>query len=249
MNDLVVSSDRTFSRALFGLNKAEVYSYLNQISSAYEELQLQTQILREQNDKLSDSNRDNALKIYNMQEDIKEAQRKTDKANVELQAAKKQIDALKQELADAKKETAAAEKRIKTLTDELIKAGGSGNSDSTDSEEDTSSKESAFSFDSTVDDASDKKKEDNVVFADEPKTESKAEEPKKGTFDIFADMRNDVAAEKAKAEAAASSFNSTVSSANNFDDDEVYAGEVDIEIDESKLIGNEDDEDEGFSFL
>lgn len=243
MNDLVVSSDRTFSRALFGLNKGEVYTYLNEISSAYEELQLQTQILREQNDKLSDSNRDNALKIYNMQEDIKEAQRKTDKANVELQAAKKQVEALKKELEDAKKETAAAEKRIKTLTDELIKAGGSV------TVEDVAETKHTPEAEEPVKAAETDKSGSDHVSSTESKTETKVEEKKNQGYDIFADMRNDVAAEKAKAAASAAKDTSTVSSANNFDDDEVYAGEVEIEIDESMLIGNEDDEDEGFSFL
>lgn len=241
MNELVVSSERTFSRALFGLNKSEVYTYLNQMSSAYEELQLQTQVLKDQNDKLADSNRDNALKIYNMQTDITEAQRKADKAKVELDAAKKQIEALKKELEDAKKETAAAEKRIKTLTDELIKAGGSTKGDA-----DSASDADADLFGSKVEEKTEEKTVDTEpVIAEEPK-----EEPKK-PYDIFADMRKDVAEEKAKAKAAVASEKdtSTVSSANNFDDDEVYAGEVEIQVDESMLIGNEDDEDEGFNFL
>lgn len=239
MNELVVSSERTFSRALFGLNKNEVYTYLNQMSSAYEELQLQTQVLKDQNDKLADSNRDNALKIYNMQTDITEAQRKVDKAKVELDAAKKQIEALKKELEDAKKETAAAEKRIKTLTDELIKAGGATKDDA-----DSASNADADLFGSKVEE---KTVDTEPIIAEEPK-----EEPKK-PYDIFADMRKDVAEEKAKAKAkaavASEKDTSTVSSANNFDDDEVYAGEVEIQVDESMLIGNEDDEDEGFSFL
>ncbi len=240
MNELVVSSDRTFSRALFGLNKNEVYTYLNQMSSAYEELQFQTQVLKEQNDKLADSNRDNALKIYNMQTDITEAQKKADKAKVELDAAKKQIEALKKELEDSKKETLAAEKRIKTLTDELIKAGGSGKVDEDSSSVGVDVAESKV----------EEKAEEKIVEADKAAAEEKKEEPKK-PFDIFADMRKDVAEEKAKAKAAAASAKdtSTVSSANNFDDDEVYAGEVEIQVDESMLIGNEDDEDEGFNFL
>ena len=76
MNEIVVSSDRRFSRAILGLNKTEVYSYLNEISSAYEELQLQIQVLKDQNNKLSDSNRDNALKLYNLQNDITETQKR-----------------------------------------------------------------------------------------------------------------------------------------------------------------------------
>ena len=45
MNDIVVSSEKQFGKALFGLNRNEVYSYLNQVRSAYEELQLQIQVL------------------------------------------------------------------------------------------------------------------------------------------------------------------------------------------------------------
>ena len=36
MNDIVVSSEKQFGRALFGLNRNEVYTYLNQVRSAYE---------------------------------------------------------------------------------------------------------------------------------------------------------------------------------------------------------------------
>ena len=96
MNDIVVSSEKQFGRALFGLNRNEVYTYLNQVRSAYEELQLQIQVLKEQNDKLSDSNRDNALKLYNLQNDITEAKRKVDRSNVEVESLKKERSWMRQ---------------------------------------------------------------------------------------------------------------------------------------------------------
>ncbi len=241
MNELVVSSDKQFGRALFGLNKAEVYNYLNQISSSYEELQLQIQVLKDQNNKLSDSNRDNALKLYNIQGELTEAQRKTDKANVELEASKKQAAALQKELA-------AAEKRIQKLTDELIKAGGSVTAEPVKESKQEAEETKGFT--------------PKPIFEDEPKKEA----PK----DIFADLRSQAAAEQMKEQEKANSdpivtpepsvisesvvtpqadTASSVSSANNFDEDEVYAGEVEVEVDESMLIGDDDDDDEGFTFL
>lgn len=234
MNELVVSSDRQFGRAIFGLNKSEVYSYLNQISSSYEELQLQIQVLKDQNNKLSDSNRDNALKLYNIQGELTEAQRKTDKANVELEASKKQVVALQKELA-------AAEKRIQKLTDELIKAGGAVAEEPVKERKPEAEAPKGFT--------------PKPIFEDEPKKEA----PK----DIFADLRSQAEAERKEQESMAAEtsavpepeaapqpdISSTVASANNFDDDEVYAGEVEIEVDESMLIGNDDDEDDGFTFL
>lgn len=264
MNDLVVSSDKKFSRALFGLNRNEVYMYLSKVSSSYEELQLQIQVLKDQNDKLSDSNRDNALKLYNIQGELTEANRKTDKATVELEAALKQIAALKKELADA-------ERRIQKLTDDLIKNGGE-----VSAEESSKPSESKFDpkeftpkpiFDDEV--KPEPKKEEPIVVEPVKEEAPKKEEVKFETKnepvkDIFADLRSQAAAEKAEAEKAKEEpffsmqsdkvvtpkpDTSTTSSANNFDEDEVYAGEVDIEIDESMLIGNDDDEDEGFNFL
>lgn len=233
MNEIVVSSDRRFGRAILGLNKNEVYAYLNQISGAYEELQLQIQVLKEQNNKLSDSNRENALKLYNLQNDITEAQKKTDRANVELEASKKECAALRKELAEA-------ERRISKLTDELIKAGA--NSEEIKQDETTTSDKTP--------------KEETKGFTPKPifdfddvekkKEESKAEEPK----DIFAELKDIAAkenAEKKKAEVKPES--NTASSAEMFEDDEVYAGEVEVKVDESMLIGNDDDDDEGFTFL
>lgn len=229
MNELVVSSDRQFGRALFGLNKAEVYNYLNQVSSSYEELQLQIQVLKNQNDKLSDSNRDNALKLYNIQGELTEAQRKTDKANVELEASKKQVAALQKELA-------AAEKRIQKLTDELIKAGSAVSEEPVKETKPEVEESKGFT--------------PKPIFEDEPKKEA----PK----DIFADLRSQAAAERVEEHAKVTPDPvvitpqpdiSTTSSADNFDEDEVYAGEVEIQVDESMLIGNDDDDDEGFTFL
>lgn len=272
MNELVVSSDRTFSRALFGLNKVEVYTYLNEISSAYEELQLQITVLKDQNNKLADSNRDNALKLYNLQNDITEAQKKSDLANAELEAAKKEAAALRQELE-------AAKKRITKLTDELIKANANGGSS-----------------DEAAQTVAEKKTEETVsikqesetgftpkpIFGEEESVKAK-EEPK----DIFAELRNIAAQEKQPADEPKKpepvmeepkksesvieevkipdSFiqeikipdslkekikaEPKVSSAANIEEDEVYAGEVEVKVDESMLIGNEDDEDEGFNFL
>ena len=85
MNEIVVSSEKRFSKAILGLNKNEVYMYLSQVSSAYEELQLQIQVLKEQNNTLSDSNRENALKLYNLQNEVTEAQKKADLTNEEAE--------------------------------------------------------------------------------------------------------------------------------------------------------------------
>lgn len=233
MNEIVVSSDRRFGRAILGLNKNEVYAYLNQISGAYEELQLQIQVLKEQNNKLSDSNRENALKLYNLQNDITEAQKKTDRANVELEASKKECAALRKELAEA-------ERRISKLTDELIKAGA--NSEEIKQDETTTSDKTP--------------KEETKGFTPKPifdfdDVEKKKEEPKaEAPKDIFAELKDIAAkenAEKKKAEVKPES--NTASSAEIFEDDEVYAGEVEVKVDESMLIGNDDDDDEGFTFL
>ena len=237
MNDLVVSSDKQFSRTLFGLNRTEVYNYLNQVSTACEDMKFQIQVLKEQNDKLSDTNRDNVLKIRDIQDEVTEAQRKTDKVNVELEAALKQITELKKELA-------ASKKRTEVLTDELKKAGIPVPADAMDATTTTSAKA-------------------GTAKTEAPKSAKTA--PKKDTSkDIFADMRNEAAAEKKaaadkraadkkaaedKKKAAAKPDTSKTSSADIFDDDEVYAGEVEIEVDESMLIGSDDDADEGFSFL
>lgn len=247
MNEIVVSSDRRFGRAILGLNKTEVYAYLNEVGSAYEELQLQIQVLKDQNNKLSDSNRENALKLYNLQNDITEAQRKTDRANVELEAAKKEAAALRRELD-------AAEKRISKLTDQLIKAGADNIDDASDVKDETPEPKAEdeekdttkgftpkpiFDFDEPV-----KKKE-------EAKEEVKAEAPK----DIFAELKDVAAKEKQEKEKAAKEEQpdttdfSFVSSADNVNDDEVYSGEVEVKVDESMLIGNDDDDDEGFTFL
>lgn len=235
MNDIVVSSEKQFGRAILGLNKNEVYAYLNQISGAYEELQLQIQVLKEQNDKLSDSNRENALKLYNLQNDITESQRKYDRANVELEAAKKESRALRKELD-------AAERRIQTLTDELIKAGGEG----------------------TIKDASAERQAEPMyteavkaepVMETPVQEEPKEEAPKSGGIkDIFADLRREAAQEKKEEEAKAQKPEPTVTFEAaepmiSEDGEEVYAGEVEIKVDESMLIGNDDDEDEGFNFL
>lgn len=221
MNEIVVSSDRRFSRAILGLNKTEVYSYLNEISSAYEELQLQIQVLKDQNNKLSDSNRDNALKLYNLQNDITETQKRMDRVNVELEAAKKEKEALHKELE-------AAEKRIAKLTDELIKASAdSGQSDEETGEQMTEKDPKAFT--------------PKPVFETE---ESKKEKPK----DIFAELR-DIAKKEAEQQAEKEADRADASSADVIQEDEVYSGEVEVKVDESKLIGNEDDEEEGFTFL
>lgn len=228
MNEIVVSSERHFSRAILGLNKTEVYSYLNEVSSAYEELQLQIQVLKDQNNKLADSNRENALKLYNLQNDITEAQKKTDRANVELEAAKKENAALRRELD-------AAEKRISKLTDDLIKTGA-----------DIAVAEKPKTEEPKV--------EETKGFTPKPifdTEEPKAEEPvKEEPKDIFAELKDLAAKEKeAKQEAAAETVDNTASSVDVIDEDEVYAGEVEIVVDESMLIGNDDDDDEGFTFL
>lgn len=226
MNEIVVSSDRRFGRAILGLNKAEVYAYLNEISSAYEELQLQIQVLKDQNNKLSDSNRDNALKLYNLQNDITEAQKKTDRANVELEAAKKECTALRKELE-------AAERRISKLTDDLIKTGADiPVEEKTSHVEVEPEKESGFT-------------PKPIFDFDEPV--KKAEESKQeGPKDIFAELRDIASSEKKEAETVQSQ---TESSDVDTSEDEVYAGEVEIQVDESMLIGNDDDEEEGFTFL
>ncbi|MCM1494980.1 MAG: DivIVA domain-containing protein [Bacteroides sp.] len=222
MNEIVVSSDRHFGRAILGLNRAEVYAYLNEISSAYEELQLQIQVLKDQNNKLSDSNRDNALKLYNLQSDITEAQKKTDLANVELEAAKKECAALRKELA-------AAEKRIGKLTDDLIKTGADiPVEERPKTETVTAEEEKGFT-------------PKPIFDFDEPKA-AKKEEPK----DIFAELRDIASSEKKRKEAAQAQ---TVASDADTSGDEVYAGEVEVKVDESMLIGNDDDEEEGFTFL
>lgn len=225
MNDIIVSSEKQFGKALFGLNKNEVYSYLNQVRSAYEELQLQIQVLKEQNDKLSDSNRDNALKLYNLQNEITEAQRKTDRSNVELEALKKENRALRQELD-------AAERRIQKLTDELIKSGGEMSTEEPVRREDPRG---------TVE-----KSAPEPIFA-EPVQE---EAPKTGTIkDIFADLRREAAQETAAEEKQPEPVVSEAEPISSEDGEEVYAGEVEVKVDESMLIGNDDDEDEGFNFL
>lgn len=220
MNEIVVSSDRQFSRAILGLNKAEVYAYLNQISSAYEELQLQIQVLKDQNNKLSDSNRDNALKVYNLQNDITEAQKKTDHANVELEAAKKECAALRKELA-------AAEKRISKLTDDLIKTGADIPAEEKPKAE-------------AVEPEEEKGFTPKPIFDEPKKEEPKKEEPK----DIFAELRDIASNERKQREAARSQ-----AEASDASEDEIYAGEVEVKVDESMLIGNDDDDDEGFTFL
>ena len=233
MNEIVVSSERHFSRAILGLNKTEVYSYLNEVSSAYEELQLQIQVLKDQNNKLADSNRENALKLYNLQNDITEAQKKTDRANVELEAAKKENAALRRELD-------AAEKRISKLTDDLIKTGADIAEAEKPKTEEPKVEETKGFTPKPIFDTEEKK-------AEEPKAEEPVkEEPK----DIFAELKDLAAKEKeAKQEAAAETVDNTASSVDVIDEDEVYAGEVEIVVDESMLIGNDDDDDEGFTFL
>lgn len=233
MNEIVVSSERHFSRAILGLNKTEVYSYLNEVSSAYEELQLQIQVLKDQNNKLADSNRENALKLYNLQNDITEAQKKTDRANVELEAAKKENAALRRELD-------AAEKRISKLTDDLIKTGADIAVAEKPKTEEPKVEETKGFTPKPIFDTEEKK-------AEEPKAEEPVkEEPK----DIFAELKDLAAKEKeAKQEAAAETVDNTASSVDVINEDEVYAGEVEIVVDESMLIGNDDDDDEGFTFL
>ena len=229
MNELVVSSEKTFGRALFGLNRNEVYAYLNQVSSAYEEMQLQAQVLKDQNNKLADSNRDNALKIYNLQNDSTEEQRKFDKVNVELEALKKENAALHRELE-------AAERRISKLTDELIKTGV---------EIEVEQKPEPTPKQGIV--GEEKGFTPKPIF-DEPV------EPKKerGTIkDIFAELK-ETAAKEAAGEATVHTETSAaepVTSGDSANEDEVYAGEVEVKVDESMLIGNDDDDDEGFTFL
>ncbi len=232
MNEIVVSSDKRFSRAILGLNKTEVYAYLNQISGAYEELQLQIDVLKDQNNKLSDSNRENALKLYNLQNDITEAQRKTDLANAEAESAKKEAAALRKELE-------AAQKRITKLTDELIKANA-GEGDG-----------KAVSEVTGMDSASETvTAESGTGFTPKPIFETVEPEKKSGPKDIFEELRNIAAQEKKQAEPVKPEpEHNPVSSADNIKEDEVYSGEVEVKVDESMLIGNEDDEDEGFNFL
>lgn len=232
MNELVVSGEKTFGRAIFGLNRNEVYEYLNQVSSAYEELQLQIQVLKEQNNKLSDSNRDNALKIYNLQNDVTEEQRKFDKVNVELEAMKKENAALHRELE-------AAERRISKLTDELIKTGV---------EIEVEKKPQPVQAQGIVEEKGFTPK---PIF-DEP---AASKQEKTGVKDIFAELK-ETAAKEAASEAAKEAVLHTGSSDTQAagtviesDGDEVYAGEVEVKVDESMLIGNDDDDDEGFTFL
>ena len=205
MNDIVVSSEKQFGRALFGLNRNEVYTYLNQVRSAYEELQLQIQVLKEQND-------------------ITEAKRKVDRSNVEVESLKKENRSLRQELD-------AAERRIQKLTDELIKNGGELKTDEPVKREDPHS-------------AAVKQERPEPIFA-----KPVQEEPKTGNIkDIFADLRKEAAqeaAEEKKPEPVVQEAEPITSE----DGEEVYAGEVEVKVDESMLIGNDDDEDEGFNFL
>lgn len=226
MNEIVVSSEKQFGKALFGLNRNEVYSYLNQVRSAYEELQLQIQVLKEQNDKLSDSNRENALKLYNLQNEITEAQRKTDRSNVEVEALKKENRSLRQEMD-------AAERRIQKLTDELIKSGGEMSTEEPERRRDPRG---------TVE------KPAPEPIAAEPVQEEAAKTS--AIKDIFADLRREVAqetaAEEQEPEKTIAGETEPISSE---DGEEVYAGEVEVKVDESMLIGNNDDEDEGFNFL
>lgn len=226
MNEIVVSSDKRFGRAILGLNKTEVYDYLNQISSAYEELQLQIQVLKEQNNKLSDSNRENALKLYNLQNDVTEAQKKSDRANAELETLRKENASLKRDLD-------AAEKRISKLTDELIKTGA----------------------DIEVTKPEESRK------AEEPEEKGSTPKPEGGFKDIFADLRSASAKEEKEetgkeekateepSKAAAADSPDSNESIESPDGEEVYAGEVEVKVDESMLIGNDDDEEEGFTFL
>lgn len=230
MNEIVVSSEKRFSRAILGLNKAEVYAYLNQISSAYEELQLQIQVLKEQNNTLSDSNRENALKLYNLQNDITEAQKKTDRANAECEAAKK-------ECSDLRRELQAAERRIGQLTDALIKAGD-GAADVLPKAE-----------------PEEKAAEERKGFTPKPvfEEDQNAKEPGKGGIkDIFAELRQKVSSEKAAEDHVKKeepTEQTVVEDTLNAGGEEVYAGEVEVKVDESMLIGNDDDDDEGFTFL
>ena len=258
MNDLVVSSDKHFKTTLFGLNKGEVYAYLNQIGSAYEELQLQIQVLRDQNDKLADSNRDNALKLYNLQNEMTENQKKYDRVVLERDAAKKEAEALHKELDDAGR-------RITKLTDELIKTGADIPSEVIKDNSEikiTADDLKAFTPKPIFGDEPAKeapKAEAPKIKLETPEPEPVKEEPKKEESiffmssekkaeekpkDIFAEMKASVKEEQAAEEAAR-----TASSASVFEDDEVYAGEVEVKVDESMLIGNDDDDDEGFTFL
>lgn len=237
MNELVVSGEKTFGRAIFGLNRNEVYEYLNQVSSAYEELQLQIHVLKEQNNKLSDSNRDNALKIYNLQNDVTEEQRKFDKVNVELEAMKKENAALHRELE-------AAERRISKLTDELIKTGV---------EIEVEKKPQPVQAQGIV--------EEEKGFTPKPIFDEPAapKQEKSGVKDIFAELKETAAKEAASEAAKETVFHADSSdtqaagtggeSGVDTDEDEVYAGEVEVKVDESMLIGNDDDDDEGFTFL
>ncbi len=230
MNEIVVSSEKRFSKAILGLNKNEVYMYLSQVSSAYEELQLQIQVLKEQNNTLSDSNRENALKLYNLQNEVTEAQKKADRTNAEAESLKKENASLKRELE-------AAERRISKLTDDLIKTGADIESEPVKTE--------ASPVEETV---AETKKEytPDPIFA-EP--EKKEESVNNGGFrDIFADLRSSVAKE-AEQEKKEDVQTAAAVDTGAEDDDEVYAGEVETKVDESMLIGNDDDEEEGFTFL
>ena len=234
MNEIFVFSEKRFSRAILGLNKAEVYAYLNQISSAYEELQLQIQVLKEQNNTLADSNRENALKLYNLQNDITEAQKKTDRANAECEAAKKECSELRRELQ-------AAERRIGQLTDALIKAGDGSADILPEAEPEV------------------KPAEDNKGFTPKPVFEEDKKSGASGTGgikDIFAELRQKASSAKETVDSvkkeASTVQTATEASADgtlNADGEEVYAGEVEVKVDESMLIGNDDDDDEGFTFL
>lgn len=224
MNEIVVSSEKRFSKAILGLNKNEVYMYLSQVSSAYEELQLQIQVLKEQNNTLSDSNRENALKLYNLQNEVTEAQKKADRTNAEAESLKKENASLKREL-----ET--AERRISKLTDDLIKTGADIEPEPVKTE--------ASPVEETV---AETKKDytPDPIFA-EPVNNG-------GFRDIFADLRSTVAKE-AEQEKKEDVQTAAAVDTGAEDDDEVYAGEVETKVDESMLIGNDDDEEEGFTFL
>ena len=230
MNEIVVSSEKRFSKAILGLNKNEVYMYLNQVSSAYEELQLQIQVLKEQNNTLSDSNRENALKLCNLQNEVTEAQKKADRTNAEAES-------LKKENASRKRELETAERRISKLTDDLIKTGADIEPEPVKTE--------ASPVEETV---AETKKDytPDPIFA-EP--EKKEESVNNGGFrDIFADLRSSVVKE-AEQEKKEDVQTAAAVDTGAEDDDEVYAGEVETKVDESMLIGNDDDEEEGFTFL
>ena len=163
------------------------------------------------------------VKVF-FQNDITEAKRKVDRSNVEVESLKKENRSLRQELD-------AAERRIQKLTDELIKNGGELKTEEPVKREEPRS---------------------TVVKPERPEpifAEPVQEEPKAGNIkDIFADLRKEAAqeaAEEKKPEPVVKEAEPITSE----DGEEVYAGEVEVKVDESMLIGNDDDEDEGFNFL